>query len=205
MHFDIPTYSWKCTVPPPPLPLIPPDSPLTALFHHHDGSTVAIPPSSPGGFTATAVAAPVARHSRQTNYKTPAARWRTAAGIERHPQQSPFFQACEKMGCPAWGFAEAGYGGSLSPHHVARLRHSRTRAQCRRVHEFEDKCKFVRENCRDEEVGFFDYLELYYCRFADAPAIPFSIMAGWLVMLFTVGPLWRPVGSSTLTGTRPLG
>ncbi|KAL0637747.1 hypothetical protein Q9L58_003308 [Maublancomyces gigas] len=57
--------------------------------------------------------------------------------------------------------------------------------ECRRVHEFEDKCKFIRENCRDEEVGFFDYLELYYCRFPNVPAIPFSIMAAWLVMLFT--------------------
>lgn len=80
------------------------------------------------------------------------------------------------------------------PPNVARLRDLLTRTQCRRVHEFEDKCKFIRENCRDEEVGFFDYLELYYCRFPDVPAIPFSIMAAWLVMLFTVGPpcgRWR--------------
>lgn len=96
------------------------------------------------------------------------------------------------MGCAAWGLAEAGHGGSLSPpqppYHAVRLRDLLTQTQCRRVHEFEDKCKFIRENCRDEEVGFFDYLELYYCRFPDVPAIPFSIMAAWLVMLFTVGP-----------------
>lgn len=57
--------------------------------------------------------------------------------------------------------------------------------ECRRVHEFKDKCTFVRENCRDEEVGFFDYLEFYYCTLGNVPAVPFAIMGAWLVMLFT--------------------
>jgi hypothetical protein len=44
----------------------------------------------------------------------------------------------------------------------------------------------VKENCADEEVGYFDYLSLYYCRLAGFPAVSFMIMTAWLVMLFTV-------------------
>ncbi|KAL7268046.1 hypothetical protein RUND412_009344 [Rhizina undulata] len=57
--------------------------------------------------------------------------------------------------------------------------------ECRLVHNYKDKCKFVRENCADEEVGFFDYLDLFYCRLPDVPAIPFLIMTAWLGILFT--------------------
>lgn len=57
------------------------------------------------------------------------------------------------------------------------------------MHEFKDKCKFVKENCEDEEVGYFDYLGLYYCRLEKFPMVSLMIMAGWLVMLFTVRPV----------------
>lgn len=56
------------------------------------------------------------------------------------------------------------------------------------MHEFKDKCKFVKENCDDEEVGYFDYLGLYYCRLEKLPVVSLMIMVGWLVMLFTVRP-----------------
>ncbi|KAF3912099.1 hypothetical protein ABW21_db0203853 [Orbilia brochopaga] len=62
---------------------------------------------------------------------------------------------------------------------------------CRKIHKpkYVDKCAFVRENCEDEEVGFFDYLAFYYCGFGGPStllkAIPMSIMIGWMVVLFT--------------------
>lgn len=57
--------------------------------------------------------------------------------------------------------------------------------QCARIHEFKDKCAFVHKNCQDERVGFFDYLDLYYCRLDNAHGIAFAILATWLGMLFT--------------------
>lgn len=44
----------------------------------------------------------------------------------------------------------------------------------------------MRDNCADEEVGYFDYLGLYYCRLPKFPTVSLMIMGAWLVMLFTV-------------------
>ncbi|KAF3916760.1 hypothetical protein ABW20_dc0107722 [Dactylellina cionopaga] len=63
--------------------------------------------------------------------------------------------------------------------------------ECRKIHKpkYTDKCAFVRENCEDEEVGFFDYLALYYCNFGGPKSalktIPMTIMISWMVVLFT--------------------
>ncbi|KAK6362802.1 hypothetical protein TWF730_000257 [Orbilia blumenaviensis] len=63
--------------------------------------------------------------------------------------------------------------------------------ECRKIHKpkYTDKCAFVRENCEDEEVGFFDYLALYYCNFGGVnsalKAIPMGIMITWMTVLFT--------------------
>ncbi|EPS39340.1 hypothetical protein H072_6844 [Dactylellina haptotyla CBS 200.50] len=66
--------------------------------------------------------------------------------------------------------------------------------ECRKIHKpkYTDKCAFVHDNCEDEEVGFFDYLAFYYCKFGEAgsalKAIPMTIMIGWMTILFaTIG------------------
>ncbi|KAF3914672.1 hypothetical protein AA313_de0204781 [Arthrobotrys entomopaga] len=66
--------------------------------------------------------------------------------------------------------------------------------ECRKIHKpkYTDKCAFVRENCEDEEVGFFDYLSFYYCKFGGPSsalkAIPMTLMIGWMAILFaTIG------------------
>ncbi|KAF3940270.1 hypothetical protein ABW19_dt0209405 [Dactylella cylindrospora] len=66
--------------------------------------------------------------------------------------------------------------------------------ECRKIHKpkYTDKCAFVYENCQDEEVGFFDYLALYYCNFGGPnsaqKAIPMTIMISWMIILFmTIG------------------
>ncbi|KAK6538256.1 hypothetical protein TWF694_011135 [Orbilia ellipsospora] len=66
--------------------------------------------------------------------------------------------------------------------------------ECRKIHKpkYTDKCAFVHENCEDEEVGFFDYLSFYYCKFGGPSsalkAIPMTLMIGWMVILFaTIG------------------
>lgn len=62
--------------------------------------------------------------------------------------------------------------------------------QCRLVHKkkYKDKCQFIRDNCADEEVGIFDYLQLYYCKLPNSPLLAISILGGWLAMLFmTIG------------------
>lgn len=58
--------------------------------------------------------------------------------------------------------------------------------QCRLVHDHEDKCEFVKKNCGDEEIGVFDYVDLYYCKLPNAPVVSFMILGGWLALLFTV-------------------
>ncbi|KAK6509021.1 hypothetical protein TWF481_003787 [Arthrobotrys musiformis] len=64
--------------------------------------------------------------------------------------------------------------------------------ECRKIHKpkYTDKCAFVRENCEDEEVGFFDYLSLYYCNFGGADSalkfIPMAVMITWMTVLFTM-------------------
>ncbi|KAI5810172.1 sodium/calcium exchanger protein [Peziza echinospora] len=57
--------------------------------------------------------------------------------------------------------------------------------ECRQVHNAQDKCAFIREQCQNEQVGVFNYLDLYYCRFPNAPVVGFLIMVAWLGTLFT--------------------
>ena len=60
--------------------------------------------------------------------------------------------------------------------------------QCNLVHTAQDKCKFVQQNCPDEEAGLFSYLQLYYCRLHHAKPVAFVIMTLWLGLLFsTIG------------------
>lgn len=62
---------------------------------------------------------------------------------------------------------------------------SNERNDCTMVHEVQDKCAFVRSNCRDEEAGLFSYLSLYYCYLPNAPILVFIILSTWLALLFT--------------------
>lgn len=60
--------------------------------------------------------------------------------------------------------------------------------KCNLVHTVHDKCKFIRENCPDEEAGLFSYLQLYYCKLHHAKALAFTILVIWLGLLFsTIG------------------
>lgn len=57
--------------------------------------------------------------------------------------------------------------------------------KCRLVHHAEDKCKFIKLNCPDEEAGLFSYLTLYYCNLEKAQPLAFIILSIWLALLFT--------------------
>lgn len=60
--------------------------------------------------------------------------------------------------------------------------------ECHDVHSAHDKCAFIRQNCQDEHIGLFNYLEFYYCRLDTAKGLAFSIISLWLGMLFmTIG------------------
>ncbi|KAF8467662.1 Sodium/calcium exchanger protein-domain-containing protein [Kalaharituber pfeilii] len=61
----------------------------------------------------------------------------------------------------------------------------RDETECREVHHAQDKCAFIREHCKDEEIGIFNYLELYFCQFARAPVVALITMALWLGILFS--------------------
>ncbi len=56
------------------------------------------------------------------------------------------------------------------------------------VHNFPDKCAFVRANCPDEEAGLISYLQLYYCSLSHAQPVAFVILVIWTGLLFsTIG------------------
>lgn len=60
---------------------------------------------------------------------------------------------------------------------------------CEHVREVQDKCQFVRDHCQEDRLGFFDYLEVYYC--AASPVLSGFFLSGvvvWLCVLFmTIG------------------
>ncbi|KAJ5356454.1 Sodium/calcium exchanger membrane region [Penicillium concentricum] len=60
--------------------------------------------------------------------------------------------------------------------------------ECRLVRNVENQCAYVRANCPDHEDGLISYLQFYYCGFAGAKPVAFTILILWLSMLFsTVG------------------
>lgn len=51
-----------------------------------------------------------------------------------------------------------------------------------------DQCRFIQDNCPDEEAGLFSYLQLYYCKLDHVKPIAFAILTLWLGLLFsTIG------------------
>ncbi|KAF2149881.1 hypothetical protein K461DRAFT_329088 [Myriangium duriaei CBS 260.36] len=59
---------------------------------------------------------------------------------------------------------------------------------CRLVHEAKDKCAFIRKHCPDDEPGFLEYLQLYYCNLSHVKPVAFIILMFWLGLLFsTIG------------------
>ncbi|EME39427.1 hypothetical protein DOTSEDRAFT_75193 [Dothistroma septosporum NZE10] len=59
---------------------------------------------------------------------------------------------------------------------------------CRRVHQANDECAFIRKHCPDDEGGFTAYLELYYCKLPHAKPVAFIVLISWLGLLFsTIG------------------
>jgi len=64
----------------------------------------------------------------------------------------------------------------------------RAEKECRLVHQAEDKCAFILENCQDDEAGLIPYLTFYYCGLGQAQPLAFVILVLWLGLLFaTIG------------------
>ncbi|KAI5819394.1 Sodium/calcium exchanger protein-domain-containing protein [Pyronema omphalodes] len=60
--------------------------------------------------------------------------------------------------------------------------------ECRNVHQAKDKCAFVRKHCKEENIGFFNYLDLYYCWWGNSQWLALGLFGGWLSILFaTIG------------------
>ncbi|KAK9490845.1 Sodium/calcium exchanger protein-domain-containing protein [Lipomyces doorenjongii] len=57
--------------------------------------------------------------------------------------------------------------------------------ECSDVLKAKNKCAFVKQYCTKDQLGLFNYLELYYCTFADAKPIAFVIITVWLIAVFT--------------------
>ncbi|KAK9487002.1 Sodium/calcium exchanger protein-domain-containing protein [Lipomyces starkeyi] len=57
--------------------------------------------------------------------------------------------------------------------------------ECSDVLKAKNKCAFVKQYCAEDRIGLFNYLELYYCTFADAKPIAFVIITVWLIAVFT--------------------
>lgn len=51
-------------------------------------------------------------------------------------------------------------------------------------HNKEDPCSYIKENENCEPDGYFDYLDLYYCKLNDKKWASYIIMFLWLVLLF---------------------
>ncbi|KAK9451221.1 Sodium/calcium exchanger protein-domain-containing protein [Limtongia smithiae] len=49
----------------------------------------------------------------------------------------------------------------------------------------EDQCAFVRTHCAGDAVGFFNYLEFYYCVIGDLHVLGFLVLTLWLIAVFT--------------------
>lgn len=57
--------------------------------------------------------------------------------------------------------------------------------ECSDVVNFSDKCSFVKKHCNEEHLGFFNYLEIYYC--SNSWSLASIVVVGiciWLAMLF---------------------
>lgn len=64
--------------------------------------------------------------------------------------------------------------GSDSSHH-----------ECSEIVHFTDKCIFVKKYCKEEHLGFFNYLEIYYCSHSwSVSAILVVVFSLWLAILF---------------------
>lgn len=58
---------------------------------------------------------------------------------------------------------------------------------CENVREAVDKCQFVRDHCQEDRLGYFDYLQVYYCaKSSVAGGFFLSAVVLWLVVLFVV-------------------
>ena len=61
-------------------------------------------------------------------------------------------------------------------------------SRCKLVNSAKDSCKWVQDNCLDEEPGLVSYLQLYYCGLGHVKPIAFIIITTWLCLLFsTIG------------------
>lgn len=58
---------------------------------------------------------------------------------------------------------------------------------CENVRHAADRCQFVRDHCQEDRLGFFDYLEVYYCAASPvAGGFFLSSVMLWLCVLFMV-------------------
>ncbi|KAK6204482.1 Sodium/calcium exchanger protein-domain-containing protein [Scheffersomyces amazonensis] len=52
------------------------------------------------------------------------------------------------------------------------------------LQEPERQCQYVKDHCSDEDIGYINYIELYYCSLSEIPIVSFIIFIGGLVMFF---------------------
>lgn len=57
--------------------------------------------------------------------------------------------------------------------------------ECPDVRNQKDQCAFVQKYCADAAIGYFDYLQFYYCSMRSVKPLGFTILISWLVLLFT--------------------
>ncbi|KAK9236834.1 Sodium/calcium exchanger protein-domain-containing protein [Lipomyces kononenkoae] len=72
-----------------------------------------------------------------------------------------------------------------TPYELLSLKTAEDGLQCSHVLKVTDKCAFVKQYCAGDQLGLFNYLELYYCTLADAKPIAIAIIALWLIAVFT--------------------
>ncbi|KAK9369396.1 Sodium/calcium exchanger protein-domain-containing protein [Lipomyces kononenkoae] len=72
-----------------------------------------------------------------------------------------------------------------TPYELLSLKTAEDGLQCSDVLKVTDKCAFVKQYCAGDQLGLFNYLELYYCSLADVKPIALAIITVWLVAVFT--------------------
>ncbi|KAK9247687.1 Sodium/calcium exchanger protein-domain-containing protein [Lipomyces tetrasporus] len=72
-----------------------------------------------------------------------------------------------------------------TPYELLSFKTAEDGLECSHVLKVKDKCAFVKQYCAEDKLGLFNYIELYYCTFADAKPIACVIITIWLIAVFT--------------------
>ncbi|KAK7205973.1 Sodium/calcium exchanger protein-domain-containing protein [Myxozyma melibiosi] len=57
--------------------------------------------------------------------------------------------------------------------------------ECKDINKVADQCAFAKTYCTDDEIGFFNYIEFYYCSPTTLRLPIFLILSIWLITVFT--------------------